>query len=82
MPLPHPYATNFEVALDQIRQEVGLPPQACPAEVVVKVRELAAKSLPGTRREPCGRCGGGGWVPSNTDTDTDPCPECEGGFAR
>lgn len=27
----------------------------------------------------CRRCGGAGWVPSNTDTDTDPCPAC--GFA-
>lgn len=30
----------------------------------------------------CRRCHGMGWVPSNTDADTDPCPDCDGGFAR
>ena len=24
----------------------------------------------------CSICNGGGWVPSNTDADTDPCPKC------
>ena len=24
----------------------------------------------------CLQCGGMGWVPSMTDADTDPCPEC------
>ena len=27
-------------------------------------------------RKTCSRCGGGGWVPSMTEADTDPCPEC------
>lgn len=29
----------------------------------------------------CPECHGMGWVPSKTDTDTDPCPKCEGGFS-
>ena len=32
------------------------------------------------KEERCGQCGGMGWVPSNTEADTDPCPKCEGGF--
>jgi hypothetical protein len=30
----------------------------------------------------CPRCGGMGWVPSNTEADTDPCPKCQGGFKQ
>ncbi|WP_264499972.1 hypothetical protein [Luteolibacter flavescens] len=40
--------------------EVGLQP-APPRRVEISV---------------CPRCHGMGWVPSRTDTDTDPCPQC------
>lgn len=32
-------------------------------------------------RPRCRHCNGMGWMPSKTDTDTDPCPKCEGGFS-
>lgn len=31
--------TNHEIALEQIRQTLGLPPHACCADIVAKVRE-------------------------------------------
>ncbi len=51
------------------------------AACVAECREIL-NSAEASKREPCSRCGGGGWVPSQTEADTDPCPECEGGFAK
>ena len=53
------------------------------AELRSKVRQLAKEALAQPEQEPCGGCGGSGWVPRDPDIGTDQeCFDCNGSGAQ
>ncbi len=53
------------------------------AELRSKVRQLAKEALAQPEQEPCGGCGGSGWVPRDPDIGTDQeCFVCNGSGAQ